>query len=120
MERSNPKEFVGLRHLLVKYAEMAKIQQNEELSRTFASFYTALSIIGHWMGKEWVLRNFWSDKAHPQLRLIPGAGAPTAELRALRMRKMAEDLFNLQYVEGFQAMLTRMKSNNIEALLAEL
>jgi hypothetical protein len=47
-------------------------------------------------------------------------GSPTAELRALRVYDFAEVLYNLQYIQGFQALMKRMRTAEAEAGFAEL
>ncbi len=93
---------------------------NEELSPIFAKFATTVAIIKYWLGDEWIERNLAPGQGSPLFRLEFGYGAPTAELKALRMRNIAENLFNLQYVEGFRELVQSIRNKEAEASLAEL
>jgi hypothetical protein len=116
------KPFLGLRHLLKLHANLEESKrQHGELSQNFATFGTHYAIIKYWLGEEWTDRHLSPDSRGQSLyRMAFGRGSPLAELQVLRMRSIAENLFNLQYVEGFQDLIQQIKNKEAEPSLAEL
>jgi hypothetical protein len=113
MGSGTPKHFLGLRHLLVKQAEMLARNPANPYA---ATMNTTIAIITHWMGRGWIERAFEADTP------FRVAGEENIEkLKILRLRMLAEDLFNLQYIEGFRELIEGQRKNpNLEAFWAEL
>jgi len=108
-----PKHFLGLRHLLVKHAEMLTRNPANPYA---ATMNTTFAIITHWMGRTWINRAF---SGNTPFRL--GTEENIENLKILRFRMLAENLFNLQYVEGFRELVQGQRQNpDLEAFGAEL
>jgi hypothetical protein len=116
---TSPKRFIGLRDLLRTYAGLDNKKIQDGLSEHFARYFTILAVIRYWLGTEWVDRNLHPLTGHHIFRAASDE-TPELELRALRMRNIAENLFNLQYVDGFQELTQRMQAQDAEASMAEL
>jgi hypothetical protein len=85
-------------------------------------FTLAVSIIRHFFGHQWYLDHIFQDAegSHPdgfmRIDYTPGL---IGELKKSRVLDFAENLFNLQHVEGFDDRVEQMRTGSIEATFAE-
>ncbi len=107
---------ISKEQLDVLYSKMKGMDQSPQQ----ASVYLGLGVIVHMLGEEWI-HNYVSQEANFQnlLTLTNGGGEIEAG-RQLRLGDLAEVLFNLQNVPGFEECVERLKAGDIEATLAEL
>jgi hypothetical protein len=101
---------------------VASFDQQIRQDSAWTAWTLATSVIGHFLGKEWVLQNiphregasstgfFQMDFTSPECR----------HAKAARIYDLAEMLFNLQYIEGFDHRIEQMRTGDPEASLAEL
>jgi len=87
-----------------------------------ASFTISLSIINYYLGDNWLqthLNPLLNKPGFMRLKLIDQAA--TSFIQAFKTVDMGELLFNLQNIEGFDALVERMKTEaQVESGLAEL
>jgi hypothetical protein len=81
------------------------------------SFYLAVAILKHFFSEEWVYRYF-GNTGYLQ---IDESGDPTKmDASGLRIIDLAEVIYNLQAVSGFDSCIARMRDGDIEGTAAEL
>jgi hypothetical protein len=81
------------------------------------SFYLAVAILKHFFSEEWVYRYF-GNTGYLQ---IDESGDPTKmDASGLRIIDLAEVIYNLQVVSGFDSCTARMRDGDIEGTAAEL
>lgn len=121
MGNRTPGHFIGLKHLLVKHAECLARNPGNPYA---ATLNTTLAIITHWMGRDWIERALHpkkNNKRRSPLKLEADPDDAIKNIAILRLRAFAEDLFNLQYIDGFHALIERLrKMPDIESSWAEL
>ena len=87
------------------------------------TFTLAVSVIRHFFAHQWYMDHIFQDAegSRPDgfLRIDYTPG-PKGEKKTSRMLDFAENLFNLQHVEGFDDRVTQMRSGSIEATFAEI
>lgn len=103
--------------------DLAATYPPEIFSRQSAvNFVTALSVVKHYMGVEWLERHtspFVNKPGHFRLNVTDGS----EELSAISGQKivdLGELLLNLQHVEGFDSCIRRLRDGDLEPTLAEL
>jgi hypothetical protein len=87
------------------------------------TYMTATAILRHFLGQEWIVRNVWHTEGVGGYLRLDFSSDERRELRTFRLVELAENLINLQHVEGFDSCILRMrqgKTNEIEATCAEL
>ncbi len=86
------------------------------------TFTLAVSVVRHFFGHQWYLDHIFQDAAGSRpngfvrIDYTPG---PKGELKTSRLLDFAENLFNLQHVEGFDDRVAQMRTGSIEATFAE-
>lgn len=86
------------------------------------TFTLAVSVIRHFFGHQWYMDHIFQDADHSlpdgfmRINYIPG---PEGETKTSRVLDFAENLFNLQHVEGFDDRVDQMRTGSIEATFAE-
>jgi hypothetical protein len=75
----------------------------------------AVQVVGVYLGTEWVMRHIMTDKAG-FLYVDPVSSKPTD----LRVIELAEMLFNLQDVSGFESVLKELATRQVESSFAVL
>jgi len=96
----------------------AQVRQNPDWS----TWTLATSVIGHFLGKEWVKTNIphqdgASSKGFFQMDF---SSIERREFKTARILDLAETLFNLQHVSGFDDRTAYMRTADPETALAEL
>jgi hypothetical protein len=108
---------VELRAIQVAYDGLPpEIKSNSMRS----SFALASAVVRAFMGDQWVDRYIMPNQRKPGFVTIDESSQVTLDLSAYRLIDLAELLYNLQLVEGFDDCLDRMRSGNIQATYAEL
>jgi hypothetical protein len=82
----------------------------------------ATSVIGHFLGKEWVKANITQDanNTYPSGFFRMDFSSPEKrEAKTARILGLAETLFNLQHVSGFDDRTNQMRTGDAEAACAE-
>jgi hypothetical protein len=88
----------------------------------WTTFTLAKSVIGHFLGKDWVKSNIIQDERHSQpdgFFRLDFSSPERREIKTARMFYFAETLFNLQHVDGFDHRVEQMRTGNPEAGAAE-
>jgi hypothetical protein len=86
------------------------------------TFTMAVSIVRHFFGHVWYMDHIFQDAegSRPdgfmRIDYTPG---PKGELKTSRLLDFAENLFNLQHIEGFDDRVEQMRTGSIEATFAE-
>jgi hypothetical protein len=81
-----------------------------------------VSVIRHFFGHQWYMDHIFQDAAHSlpngfmRINYTPG---PEGEKKTSRVLDFAENLFNLQHIEGFDDRVNQMRTGTIEAAFAE-
>jgi hypothetical protein len=104
------------RHLLNTIATFPLEIQHDPTSRTF---YLSLAIAKHFFGRKW-LDDHIEDTEQPGYLRLNWRDQIQAEIQSFRLVDFAELLFNLQYVDGFDDCIRKMRDGNIEGTYAEL
>lgn len=85
------------------------------------TFTLAVSVIRHFF-KQWYMDHIFQDAAHSlpdgfmRINYTPG---PEGEKKTTRVLDFAENLFNLQHIEGFDDRVNQMRTGSIEVTFAE-
>jgi hypothetical protein len=110
---------ITIRNLLNTYINITLNQQlkNDEWAK---SYYLSMAVLKHFLGEEWV-KNYTEPGEGNRGFLQPD---PTdfdrMQIKFFRSIDLAELLFNLQNIEGFDSCLGRLRGGDIEPTLAEL
>jgi hypothetical protein len=86
------------------------------------TFTLAVSVVRHFFGHQWFMDHIFQDAegSRPdgfmRIDYTPG---PKGELKTSRLLDFAENLFNLQHIEGFDDRVEQMRTGSIEATFAE-
>ncbi len=84
------------------------------------AFWLSVAVAKHFFGEEWLEQHVSVENQKPGfLRVIAGYDSAT-QISTFRIVDLAELLFNLQNVSGFDRCIDRMREGNIEATYAEL
>jgi hypothetical protein len=108
------------------------LAQLEETRRSFPqevrddpfreTFTLAVSVVRHFFGHDWYMDHIFQDADHSRpdgymrIDYTPG---PEGEKKTSRLLDFAENLFNLQHIEGFDDRVKQMHTGSIEATFAE-
>jgi hypothetical protein len=85
-------------------------------------FTLAVSIIRHFLGKPWCEKNILQDATlsrPPGFLRVDFTPGFEGERKNARIIDLAENLFNLQHIEGFDDRVDQMRTGDIEATIAE-
>ena len=79
----------------------------------------AVSIIMHFLGRDWVLKNFPQDDKRPGFFRLDFSSDVAREHKTARILDFAETLYNLQHIEGFDSRIDQMRTADAESTYAE-
>jgi hypothetical protein len=85
-----------------------------------ASFSLAMAILKYYFGEDWLNKYLTPDTAKPSFVRIDESDPIRRDLTALRTIDLAEVIYNLQHVHGFDECIVKMKNGDIEGTYAEL
>jgi hypothetical protein len=85
-----------------------------------SSFALAGAVVRAFMGDQWFDRHVMPSQRKPGFVTMDESTQVSLDLSAYRLIDLAELLYNLQLVEGFDDCLSRMRQGGIEATYAEL
>jgi hypothetical protein len=94
--------------------------QDKNVNLQQASVYLGLGVIMHMLGEDWIHHYVSQEAKFPNMLTLTNSGGEIEAGRQLRLGDLAEVLFNLQNVPGFDECVERLKAGDIEATLAEL
>jgi hypothetical protein len=82
----------------------------------------ANAVIAHFLGREWFVAHIRHDTAKPGFLRLDFSSDARREATVFRVVEVAENLFNLQHIEGFDACVAQMRAGGekIESTRAEL
>ena len=86
------------------------------------TFTLAVSIVRHFFGHDWYMDHVFQDAegsrsdGFMRIDYTPG---PKGEVKTSRLLDFAENLFNLQHIQGFDDRVEQMRTASIEATFAE-
>lgn len=103
-------------HLLNTIAAFPLEIQAHQSSKTF---YLSLAIVRHFLGSSWADDHVQSG-GHPGYLKLDWEDKEQSEIQTYRIVDLAEILFNLQHIHGFDDCLQKMKEGDIEGTYAEL
>jgi hypothetical protein len=92
----------------------------KELNGATQSFALASAIVRGFLGDEWLDRHVMPSSRKPGFLTIDETDATTLDLSAYRISDLAEVLYNLQHIPGFDECIMRMRRGDIEGTYAEL
>jgi len=110
---TNPPVRISLRML---HDTVAGFQPGISENKATDSFLLATSILKHYFGQDWIDTYLFK----PGFLQIDENDPTRKYLSALRMIDLAELIYNLQLVPGFDDCIARMKAGDIEGTFAEL
>ena len=84
------------------------------------SFSLAAAILRHYFSEEWWNRWVMPETAKSNFLRIDESDQTRLDLTALRVIDLAEVLYNLQHVPGFDECIAKMRNGDIEGTYAEL
>jgi hypothetical protein len=85
-------------------------------------FTSAVSVVRHFFGHDWYMQHIFQDAdstRSPGFMRIDYTLGPEGEKKTSRLLDFAENLFNLQKIEGFEDRVEQMRTGDIEATFAE-
>jgi hypothetical protein len=88
-------------------------------NRVDESFCLAVAILEHFFGEDWLNKYVTPDTAKPNFLKIDESDQTRIDLTALRAIDLAEVLYNLQLVPGFDECVAKMRTGDIEGTYAE-
>jgi hypothetical protein len=100
-------------------AKLPREMQDDDGGRIIG---VANSVIGHFLGRDWFDAHIRHDVPKPSFLRLDFSSDKRREFTVFRVIELAENLFNLQNVEGFDACIEQMKAaaEKIESSCAEL
>jgi hypothetical protein len=84
------------------------------------SFFLAGSVVRGFLGEKWLDRHVMPSKHKRGFLTIDASSPPALDISAYRIIDLAEILYNLQDVSGFDECISRMRDGDIEGTNAEL
>ncbi|HXQ51853.1 MAG TPA: hypothetical protein VN802_12215 [Stellaceae bacterium] len=108
-----------VRQLLDFYITFAKddeIRQKPDL----ATIVISIRVIQHFLGDPWIAKNLSPFLNKPGFMRITFGQTAADEIRGIRIVDLAELLLNLQDIEGFDPLVERLKTADLEPAIAEL
>jgi hypothetical protein len=84
------------------------------------SWFLAVGILKAFFGEEWLHRYVVPDSAQPNFLRVDICSEKRHEETTIRIIDLAEVIFNLQHVHGFDDCIARMRRGDIEGTHAEL
>jgi hypothetical protein len=104
------------RHLLNTIAKFPDEIRNDPTNR---AFYLSIAILQHFFGSEWA-DEYVQDNGRSGYVRMNWRDQTQAEIQSYRVVDLAEVLFNLQHIEGFDDCIQKMRDGDIEGTYAEL
>jgi hypothetical protein len=84
------------------------------------SLLLARAILNHYFGRNWLNKYWMPNTAKPNFLRIDDADTTSQDRTALRTIDLAEMIYNLQHVQGFDECIGKMRNGDIEGTYAEL
>jgi hypothetical protein len=84
------------------------------------SFVLASAVVRGFLGEKWFDLHIMPNRRKPGFLTMDGTDATTLDKSAYRLMDLAELLYNLQHVVGFDEYITRMRDGDIDGTYAEL
>ncbi len=104
------------KHLLATVANFPEAVRKDDSNR---SYFLSVAIIKYFLGEDW-LELHCAPNALTGIFRQDFSEEVAGEERAFKLVDLAELLFNLQHVDGFDGCIDRMKAGAVEGTLAEL
>ena len=92
----------------------------KELNNATQSFALASAVVRGFLGEKWYDRHVEPNKRKPGFLTMNETNAQTLDMSAFRIMDLAEILYNLQNVSGFDQCIAKMREGDIEGTYAEL
>jgi hypothetical protein len=92
----------------------------KEFNSTAKSFTLASAVVRGFLGERWFDRHVIPNRRKPGFLTIDETDAFTVDMSAYRIMMLAELLYNLQHIPGFDECITKMRDGDIEGTHAEL
>jgi hypothetical protein len=92
----------------------------KELNGVTQSFALASAVVRGFLGEKWFDRHVMPNRRKPGFLTINETDATTLDTSSYRIMDLAELLYNLQHVVGFDECITRMRDGDIDGTYAEL
>ena len=111
-------------NLLLLHNALGDLRNKLPVGRTITgveeSFALAAAILRHFFSEDWWNRWVMPETARPNVLRIDEFDQNRLDLTALRVIDLAEVLYNLQHVPGFDECIAKMRNGDIEGAYAEL
>ena|ERR1700722_1770480 len=104
----------------VQLGQLYSQMQGRNVNLQQSSVYLGLGVVMHMLGEDWIHHYVSQEAKFSNLLTLTNGGGEIEAGRQLRLADLAEVLFNLQNVSGFDECVERLKAGDIEATLAEL
>jgi hypothetical protein len=113
---------LSARRDLLRAASLATLGTPKEikLNGVTESFLLAVAILEYYFGQDWRNKYLTPDTAKPNFLRIDESDTISQDRTALRAIDLAEVIYNLQHVRGFDECIAKMKTGDIEDTYAEL
>jgi hypothetical protein len=92
----------------------------ERFNAATQSFALASAIVRGFFSEEWFDRHVMPSKRKPGFLTMNETNAAATDMSAYRIMDLAELLYNLQHVAGFDECIKRMRDGDLEGTYAEL
>jgi hypothetical protein len=92
----------------------------KELNGTTQSFALASAVVRGFLSEKWLDRHVMPNRRKPGFLTMNETNAVALDMSAYRIMDLAELLYNLQHVPGFDECIARMRDGDIEGTHAEL
>jgi hypothetical protein len=99
---------------------LASFPSEAKVNGVTESFLLGMAILKYYFGEEWINRCVTPDTAKDNFLKIDEGDPVRRDVTAFRMIDLAEVIFNLQSVPGFDECIARMRRGDIEGTYAEL
>jgi hypothetical protein len=84
------------------------------------SLTLAMAILKHYFGEDWLNQYVTPDTAQKNFLRLDESSSAKLDLSAVRVIDLAEVIYNLQGIDGFDDCISRMRDGDIEGTFAEL
>ncbi|TKV77994.1 hypothetical protein FDV58_27720 [Bradyrhizobium elkanii] len=97
----------------------SNLLQDGDLNKQMAGVYLAIAVLNEFLGEPWVAR-FILPGAKPNVLALDETDQLSCAIGHAKIIDLAEVLYNLQFVDGIDNCVERMRSGDIEGSMAEL